>query len=286
MNNLGCIGLLILLFFPFRLVPVLVNKYLAILYVTFTPIQLKVMGVGIAISLGIYFLRPVYYIYSGKVREKRYLEQLHRELLANDSKRQKNHYDKSRNFNPLPPIIKRIALITSENSAGHNDFKERLYCGNFTLFDTRMNENYPDAVINTIISNINLINNDSSLDVICITRGGGNQLDCIFNDLDLADAIQNSKTPVLLGVGHSTDISLCDEVSSSPIEFGQKRYFTTPTDLAYFLNEYNQSQLLSTNKKLTSLGSVNDHIRWKPIIFYAVILYVLYLIFWKHVFWI
>jgi exodeoxyribonuclease VII large subunit len=181
---------------------------------------------------------------------------------------------------PLPRIIQKIALITSENSAGHLDFKEILTCGTFELYPTTMNELYPHALTTGIIKQIEEINRTNNVDVICITRGGGSTLSDIFNDPELVSAIGASQIPILMGTGHAADHSLCDKVSDSPIEYGKKRYFITPTALAHFLNEYNNLQIAKADKRLIQIGGVADEISGATVLVYIFILYILYQTFW------
>lgn len=280
MPQLGC-AVLIALAFGFQYFIIYINKILHLLYATYTPVQMKEIGLFIALIVSIYFLRPVYQIISGKSKERATLKQLGVLLESNHYKAENHltlHHDPMENLKPkpLPCIIQKIALITSENSAGHLDFKEILTCGTFELYPTSMNELYPHSLTTGIIKQIEEINHTNNVDVICITRGGGLAISDIFNTLELVSAIRNSQIPILLGTGHATDHSLCDKVSDSPVEYGKKRYFITPTALAHFLNEYNDLQIVKTDKRLIQLGSVTDEIKLSSLLVYAFILYLLY----------
>ncbi len=56
--------------------------------------------------------------------------------------------------------------------------------------------------------------NETDVDTIIIARGGGSIEDLWpFNDEDLAYAIYNSNIPVISGVGHETDFTICDFVA-------------------------------------------------------------------------
>ncbi|MBK8379981.1 MAG: hypothetical protein IPL14_19320 [Nitrospira sp.] len=64
------------------------------------------------------------------------------------------------------------------------------------------------------------------LDVIVMSRGGGNEIDLVaFDNLDVARAVATASKPVLTGLGHHLDRSICDEVAakalSTPTAAGQ-----------------------------------------------------------------
>ncbi|MBL8050360.1 MAG: exodeoxyribonuclease VII large subunit, partial [Anaerolineales bacterium] len=64
----------------------------------------------------------------------------------------------------------------------------------------------PPAIVKAIESL-----NKKSPDVIIIARGGGSIEDLwAFNDEGVVRAVANSKTPIISGVGHETDFTLCD----------------------------------------------------------------------------
>ena len=66
------------------------------------------------------------------------------------------------------------------------------------------------------------------LDVIVLSRGGGNEMDLVaFDHLDLARAVATASLPVLTGLGHHLDRSICDEVAAKAL--------STPTAAAQYL---------------------------------------------------
>ncbi len=70
-----------------------------------------------------------------------------------------------------------------------------------------------DSAALTIINAINKFNK-TDVDVIIIARGGGSAEDLWpFNDEKLAYTIYNSKIPIISGVGHETDFTICDFVA-------------------------------------------------------------------------
>ena len=78
---------------------------------------------------------------------------------------------------------------------------------------------YPALVQGTdaptsIINAIEKANREKRVDVLIVARGGGSieDLSC-FNDEKLARVIYNSEIPIISGVGHEADFTICDFVS-------------------------------------------------------------------------
>jgi exodeoxyribonuclease VII large subunit len=129
----------------------------------------------------------------------------------------------------LPHHIDRIALVTSRNSDAVNDFKEVYQrkslpdkSAQILLEDVPLEGELAPAKIAQAIRHIN----DGKLaDVIVLTRGGGraSQL-ATFNDPLIAEAIIQSKIPVITGIGHESDQTFADKVADG--------VGITPTDAA------------------------------------------------------
>ena len=65
-----------------------------------------------------------------------------------------------------------------------------------------------------IVRALNALNEDASIDVIIVARGGGSLEDLwAFNEKIVARAIFGSKAPVVSGVGHETDRTIADLVA-------------------------------------------------------------------------
>ncbi|WP_121965698.1 exodeoxyribonuclease VII large subunit [Myroides sp. N17-2] len=128
---------------------------------------------------------------------------------------------------PIPIVIQHIALVSSAGTAGHADFIKQLEVNenNFVFhiihFDCQVQG---EQAVNSIIAAIDQIPADT-YDAIVVIRGGGSPLDLdVFNNYDLAVKIATAHTPVLTGIGHETDNTIADYVSS--------RYFKTPSAVA------------------------------------------------------
>lgn len=115
---------------------------------------------------------------------------------------------------PIPEYPEKIGVISSPTGAAVQD-----------IFNV-LNRRYPLADIifvgvlvqgeNAAASLCKAVKdmNKTDADVIIIARGGGSAEDLWpFNDESLAYEIYNSHIPVISGVGHETDFTICDFVS-------------------------------------------------------------------------
>ncbi len=116
---------------------------------------------------------------------------------------------------PIPPLPRRIGIITSPRGAALQDMLNIL---------GRRHENvgiliYPaqvqgETAPTEVISGIKYFNRAKSVDVIIIARGGGSIEDlAAFNDEALARSISASILPVISAVGHETDFTIADFVA-------------------------------------------------------------------------
>ncbi|HHX54312.1 MAG TPA: exodeoxyribonuclease VII large subunit [Clostridiales bacterium] len=113
---------------------------------------------------------------------------------------------------PIPKYPRRIGIVTSPTGAALRDmmnvFRRRSPGTELYI--------YPSAVQGAdapaqLIAGIEFFNSDFPVDVIIIGRGGGSIEDLwCFNDENLAHAVSNSGIPVISGVGHEIDTTICD----------------------------------------------------------------------------
>lgn len=114
---------------------------------------------------------------------------------------------------PLPGIPKRVGVISSIESAGYADFLKimsqrwggvEVVVANVQVQGMGASEQIARA--------IDFFNQQAELvEVLVIIRGGGSAEDlAVFNDEQLARSVASSRIPTLVGVGHETDVSLCD----------------------------------------------------------------------------
>jgi exodeoxyribonuclease VII large subunit len=113
----------------------------------------------------------------------------------------------------LPEYPKRIGVVSSSQAAGFGDFIKILdhRWGGLEIILADVQVQGLDSPAQ-IVGGIEHLNNlGEPLDVLAVIRGGGSADDlAAFNHEDVVRAIAGSRTPVVVGVGHEVDISLCD----------------------------------------------------------------------------
>ena len=154
----------------------------------------------------------------------------------------------------IPRNPQKIAVISSVQAAGYADFikiiNERWGGLEITVAHTQVQG---ISASDQIIRAIDFFNSQSELpDVITIIRGGGSADDlAVFNDEKLVRAVANSRVPIITGIGHEIDQSLCDLAA----DFAA----STPSNVAQFLtpNKFDEmrflrSKILHTNDFILS----------------------------------
>ncbi|MBR5273148.1 MAG: exodeoxyribonuclease VII large subunit [Clostridia bacterium] len=115
----------------------------------------------------------------------------------------------------LPAYSDRIAVITSETGAAVHDIlsvlSRRCPTSTIVLCPVQVQGDSAPGLIAEAIEKVNKL---SAADVIILGRGGGSIEDLwAFNDERVANAIYDSKIPVVSAVGHETDFTICDFVA-------------------------------------------------------------------------
>ncbi|MCQ2084133.1 MAG: exodeoxyribonuclease VII large subunit [Bacteroidaceae bacterium] len=133
---------------------------------------------------------------------------------------------------PMPMVPQRIAIVSSATAAGYGDFCNQLtgnpYGFQFTLqlFPALMQGDGTEA---SVIQSLNVIARQCDRwDVVVIIRGGGSvsELSC-FDSYMMAMNIANFPLPVITGIGHERDDTVCDVVAHTKVK--------TPTAAAELL---------------------------------------------------
>jgi len=133
---------------------------------------------------------------------------------------------------PLPTVIQRIAIISSETAAGLQDYLNQIainsygYQINNQLFPAAMQGANVEKEVLKQLKKIAFLK--ANYDAVVIIRGGGSKLDLAgFDNLVLGRAVANFPLPVLVGIGHEVDETILDKVAHTSLK--------TPTAVADFL---------------------------------------------------
>ncbi|GAA3350274.1 exodeoxyribonuclease VII large subunit [Amorphoplanes nipponensis] len=126
----------------------------------------------------------------------------------------------------LPFLPQRVGLITGRASAAERDVlmntRRRWPSVDFRVINVPVQG--PTAVPQ-IIDALKVLDNDDTVDVIVLARGGGSVEDLLpFSDEALCRAVFGCRTPVVSAIGHETDAPLVDYVADARA--------STPTDAA------------------------------------------------------
>ncbi len=118
----------------------------------------------------------------------------------------------------LPRFVQRIGLITSTEAAAYGDFMRILnnrWAGvEVVVVPVHVQGQHAPGEIIAAFEAFEGLAIDERPEVIVLTRGGGSLEDLhAFNDEQVARAVFRSSIPVVCGVGHERDESLCDYVA-------------------------------------------------------------------------
>ncbi|ASP28256.1 exodeoxyribonuclease VII large subunit [Spiroplasma corruscae] len=152
---------------------------------------------------------------------------------------------------PIPLLPKNIGIVTAATGDAVNDLittiKRRYSIVNIYIFPALVQG---DESAKDIAKKIKQANNfNIKLDVLIVGRGGGSYEDLwSFNEMEVLEAIHNSKIPIITGIGHDADVTLSDYVAdlraSTPTAAGEK----ATQDKIYLIN--------NLNSKLINFGQI------------------------------
>lgn len=133
---------------------------------------------------------------------------------------------------PMPVVVQRVAVVSSANAAGYQDFRKELakspYRFDVTLFDAFMQGAAAEESIVAALCAV--AERMDEFDAVVLIRGGGSasDLNC-FNAYRLCAHVAQFPLPVVTGIGHDKDTSVADMVAHTALK--------TPTAVAGWLVE-------------------------------------------------
>lgn len=163
---------------------------------------------------------------------------------------------------PLPFALQRIAVISSAQAAGYQDFEKQIVTNPFgyrfktKLFATAVQGVNVEREILQQLKKIRRFRDN--YDCMVIIRGGGAKLDLMaFDSYELAKAIAEFPIPVITGIGHDVDETVADMVAHTSLK--------TPTAVADFLVNHNMAfessileyGLMIKNEAMQQLNAAN-----------------------------
>ncbi len=159
---------------------------------------------------------------------------------------------------PLPMYPKRIGIITSDTGAAVEDICNILFrrypIGEIILCPVHVQGVNAAPEITAAVRRFNSM---KCADVIIIGRGGGSSEDLsAFNDEELIRAVYECEIPIVSGVGHQTDTTLCDFAAdvAAPTPSAAAEIISPEEGEMFEEIEYYQRKIISSFKR-----SLNIH---------------------------
>jgi exodeoxyribonuclease VII large subunit len=194
------------------------------------------------LRLNILDIDPAYTLGEVAVQRKKAIDRL----------RDEGVYDMNRELQ-LPPLPRRVAVISSENAAGYGDFLRQLHGNSYgytfsvTLFAAAVQGKDAEPSIISALEQIHA--RAGEFDVVAMLRGGGSQSDlACFDSYLLASNVAQFSLPVITGIGHDRDLSVVDMVAHTMLK--------TPTAAAEFLVEKMAEQEAQLNALAAALSDM------------------------------
>ncbi len=116
---------------------------------------------------------------------------------------------------PIPILPKKVGIVTSPSGAALHDIlntiKRRNSSVDLLIAPARVQG---EGSSESVCQALQMLQEIDDLDVIIVARGGGSIEDLwSFNSEMVARAVLGSRVPVISGVGHETDVTICDLVA-------------------------------------------------------------------------
>jgi exodeoxyribonuclease VII large subunit len=173
-----------------------------------------------------------------RVRVARIAERLRREGLMDEARRR-----------PIPQFCQRVALVTSPAGKAVHDVLRTIQRRNPAVAVLFCGVTVEGATAAQSMLRGLEVAQQACPDAILLVRGGGSYEDLMpFNDESLARAVATSRVPVITGIGHEPDTTICDLVSD--------RRCSTPTAAAESVAPARDEMLAALDARARDLGRV------------------------------
>ena len=137
----------------------------------------------------------------------------------------------------LKPVIQHIAVVSSKQSAGYEDFMHTLKNNGFgytffvdPYFSSVQGEANADEIFQRLLD---VFNANKHYDAVVIIRGGGSETDfLIFNQFNLGKIVAKFPIPIITGIGHQKNETIVDLMAHTATK--------TPTKSAEFIIAHNR----------------------------------------------
>jgi exodeoxyribonuclease VII large subunit len=212
-------------------------------------LQLNLLDIDTNFTLGLF-----------EQQRKETLERLLRENQAFIKKAGEGYITRNSEL-ALNQVIQRIAVISSDTSAGFQDFKHTL---EHNPFDYKFHIDDYFALVQGdgnakqfLARIIEVFESQKPYDALVIIRGGGAQTDfLIFDNYELNRAIAKFPIPVITGIGHQKNETIADLMAHTSTK--------TPTKAAEFIIAHNRAfedNLIGTQKMILikTYQMINHH---------------------------
>ena len=208
------------------------------------------MEVEVHGKIGVYEPQGAYQLYADQVRAVGE-GALYQEFLRLKSMLEAEGLFDIERKRPIPEFPKRIGIVTSATGAALRDMlntlRRRLPLVDVILAPSPVQgTDAPPAIVRAI-----QVLDQHEVDVLLIARGGGSIEDLwAFNDERVVRAVAASNIPVISGVGHETDFTLCDFAADlrapTPTAAAELATQITLDDLQYDLSTYHSRLITAT----------------------------------------
>ena len=215
------------------------------------------MKVEILASINYYKPQGSITFYVEKLKKADKLGQLYKQLeLRREEYRKKGYFNDEIKQN-IPYLVKRVGVVTAPTGAAIQDIIKTIYNRDkyvdIFLYPVKVQGEGSKEEISEAIKYFNENNDKYNLDALIVGRGGGSIEDLwAFNEVEVIEAIYNSKIFVVSAVGHESDTLLSDYVAdlraSTPTQAAEKLIKKYDDNIKELNNFKNRLYLLLNNK--------------------------------------